>query len=38
MDEFKILIMGNVGVGKTSLVSRFIDDTFSEETPKTIGI
>jgi Ras-related protein Rab-1A len=34
---WKIAIVGEVGVGKTSLLLRFVKDTFSDETPTTLG-
>ncbi|MCB0580694.1 MAG: GTP-binding protein [Phaeodactylibacter sp.] len=34
----KILITGNHAVGKTSLLNRFIHDTFSERPPVNIGL
>ncbi|XP_017360444.1 ras-related protein Rab-18-like isoform X2 [Cebus imitator] len=43
MDEdvlttLKILIIGESGVGKSSLLSRFTDDTFDPELAATIGV
>ncbi|KAI0981182.1 hypothetical protein GJ496_002269 [Pomphorhynchus laevis] len=35
---FKILLIGDSGVGKTCLMFRFTDDTFSESFVATIGI
>ena len=39
-DEFfyKIFILGDVNVGKTCFLTRYLDNTFSEETKNTIGI
>ncbi len=34
----KIMIVGEVGVGKTSLVHRFVDDVFNPLTKSTIGV
>lgn len=34
----KILIIGESGVGKSSLMLRFVDDTFDPEIPATIGV
>ena len=35
---FKILIIGDSGVGKSSLLMRFADDTFLENSIRTIGV
>ena len=35
---FKIVITGDSGVGKTNLLSRFIDNSFSLDTKPTIGV
>ncbi len=34
----KIVILGHFGVGKTSLVRRFVDDSFSDNYKVTIGV
>ncbi len=34
----KIVLLGHFGVGKTSLMRRFIDDTFSEDYKVTLGL
>ena len=34
---FKLLMVGDSGVGKTSLMFRFTDDVFSTGTKSTIG-
>ena len=36
--SFKILILGDQSVGKTSFIIRFCDDKFYEEMLSTIGI
>lgn len=35
---FKILLIGDSGVGKSSLLLRFTDDDFQEDHPCTIGV
>eukprot|EP00005_Dracoamoeba_jomungandri_P010844 CAMPEP_0174274856 /NCGR_PEP_ID=MMETSP0439-20130205/59502_1 /TAXON_ID=0 /ORGANISM="Stereomyxa ramosa, Strain Chinc5" /LENGTH=206 /DNA_ID=CAMNT_0015366899 /DNA_START=37 /DNA_END=657 /DNA_ORIENTATION=+ len=35
---FKLLIIGDSGVGKSSILLRFTDDEFDEEHPCTIGV
>lgn len=34
---FKVLVIGDAGCGKTSIIRRFVDDIFSEEYQVTIG-
>ena len=36
--NFKIVVVGNSGVGKTNLVSRYADDEFDENYRTTIGL
>ncbi|KAK6618551.1 Ras- protein Rab-18 [Polyplax serrata] len=38
LTTLKILIIGESGVGKSSLLLRFIDDNFDPEQPLTIGV
>jgi small GTP-binding protein len=35
---FKIVIIGDSGVGKTNLLSKFVDDTFLMDSKPTIGV
>ena len=35
---FKLLIIGNTPVGKSSFVSRYVDDTFTSSFISTVGI
>ncbi len=35
---FKILLIGDAGVGKSSLLLRFTDDSFEEQMASTIGV
>ncbi|MFX0005590.1 MAG: Rab family GTPase [Promethearchaeota archaeon] len=38
MLKYKICIAGSKGVGKSSLITRYVDDTFNEKSMKTIGV
>ena len=35
---FKVLLIGDSSVGKTSLISRFVDDAFAQSYTATVGI
>ena len=34
----KVLLVGDTGVGKTSIIKRYIDDTFSNQYQQTKGV
>lgn len=36
--ELKVLVVGNGGVGKTSMIRRFAKGIFTDEYKKTIGV
>ena len=36
--EFKIITLGNPGVGKTSIIQRFVEDDFNANQLSTLGI
>ena len=36
--KFKVVVLGGELAGKTSLVCRYVDDTFEEHPPSTIGV
>ncbi|MFX0038642.1 MAG: Rab family GTPase [Promethearchaeota archaeon] len=38
MLKYKICVAGAKGVGKSSLITRYVDDTFNEKSMKTIGV
>ena len=38
MFSYKIVLVGNFGVGKTSLIRRFVENSFSEDYLSTIGV
>ena len=37
-DKFNIIFVGDENVGKTSIINRYINNAFSDEKKKTIGI
>ncbi|MFX1347639.1 MAG: Rab family GTPase [Promethearchaeota archaeon] len=38
MLKYKICVAGSKGVGKSSLITRYVDDIFNEKTQQTIGV
>ena len=36
-EEVKIVVIGDTGVGKTSITSRLISNTFSSNSPSTLS-
>ncbi len=38
MLSYKIVLVGNFGAGKTSLIRRFVENSFSQEYLSTIGV
>jgi small GTP-binding protein len=36
--SFKCILVGSSGVGKTAILKRLVEDTFSEESQSTIGV
>ena len=38
MLKYKICVAGSKGVGKSSLITRYLDDTFNEKSMQTIGV
>eukprot|EP01090_Pellita_catalonica_P019399 TRINITY_DN6591_c0_g1_i1.p1 TRINITY_DN6591_c0_g1~~TRINITY_DN6591_c0_g1_i1.p1 ORF type:complete len:216 (-),score=38.83 TRINITY_DN6591_c0_g1_i1:34-681(-) len=37
-DRFKVLVVGDMGVGKTSIIQRFVNNIFSRDYQSTIGV
>lgn len=35
---FKIILVGDSGVGKSNILSRYLDNNFSDETKATVGV
>ena len=38
LQSFKVVLMGDSGVGKTSIVNRYIKDTFADNIISTTGV
>ncbi|MFX1567320.1 MAG: Rab family GTPase [Promethearchaeota archaeon] len=38
MLKYKICVAGSKGIGKSSLITRYVDDTFNEKSMQTIGV
>jgi len=38
MSTYKVVIVGNANTGKTSLLNRYVNDTFTDRLPSTIGV
>jgi GTPase SAR1 family protein len=38
MSYRKVILLGNSGVGKTSILARFVEDTFMERKLSTVGV
>ena len=38
MFTYKIVLLGDFGTGKSSLIKRYIDNNFNEEYLSTIGV
>ena len=37
IESFKVVLVGESGVGKTSIITQFIDQTFQEDIQSTTG-
>jgi GTPase SAR1 family protein len=37
IDDVKVVVIGSVGVGKSSLTSRYVNDDFNDTMPTTLG-
>ena len=37
IESFKVVLIGETGVGKTSIITQFIDQTFQEDLQTTTG-
>ena len=38
MEKYKIVFLGDLGVGKTSIINQFVNNTFDHTHQPTIGI
>ncbi|KAH0785871.1 small GTP-binding protein [Histomonas meleagridis] len=38
MSNYKFIVIGSSGVGKTAILKRLVDDVFAEESQSTIGV
>lgn len=36
-DQFKVVLLGDQGVGKSSIVLRFVKDDYNDESNATVG-
>ena len=36
--KFKVVVVGDSGVGKTNLIKRFVTDTFAKDSKATVGV
>ena len=37
-DKFSLMLIGDENVGKTSVINRYVNDTYSDERRQTIGV
>ena len=37
-DKFSLMLIGDENVGKTSIINRYVNDTFSDERRQTLGV